>query len=61
MSKMKELIYDIVEMHNEYRMPMSEIARQFKVSVAEVEYVIKTYGSEVFENPEDEYDNLPEY
>ena len=61
MGKMKELIYDVVEMYNEYRMPMSEIANQFSLSVTEVEYILKTYGQEEFECPDTEYDNLPDY
>jgi len=61
MGKMKELVYDIVEMFNEYHMPMSEIAKQFGLSIAEVEHVIQQYGQEDFEPVDAEYDNLPDY
>ena len=61
MSKMKELIYDVVESYNEYRTPMTEIAKEFNLSLREVEYIIKEYGQEDFESPDTEYDNLAQY
>jgi predicted transcriptional regulator len=46
MSKMKDLVFEILEMYNDEHLSISEIARSVGFSVDEVEAILKEWGSE---------------
>ena len=46
MSKMKELVMDILEAYEEERLPMSVIANMLGVSIEMVEQVISDYSED---------------
>ena len=44
MSRMKDLILDILELYNDQRLPVSEIALMVDLSVPEVEAIIEEWS-----------------